>query len=215
MKNFFKISAVFMFAMIIGFPVIAQNDKADKKDLTSKSIKQARKESKKLSREGFHVARGAMAMDKQLEDAWMMQIQKDENGYPKYIVETGNSVAESQTAAKIQATETAKLAIAGSICTDIAALIENNIANQQLNNEDAVSVTKTVAAAKNLVAQELGRTLLLVEIYRSVGKNTEANIRLAYDYKTAQEIGKKVIRQKLEDETKILQDKLDKLMDIK
>jgi len=193
----------------------AQTEKETKKELTSKSIKLARKEAKSLSKEGFHVARGGMPLDKQLEDAWMMQLQKDEKGYPKYIVETGNSVAESQTAAKIQATETAKLAIAGTICTEIAALIESNIANQQLSNEDAASVTKTVASSKNLVAQELGRTLLLVEIYRSIGVNTEANIRLAYESKTAQEIGKKVIRKQLEEETKLVQDKLDKLMDVK
>lgn len=192
----------------------AQSEKEMKKGLTSKSIKEARKEAKKLAKEGFHVARGAMPLDKQIEDAWMKQLQKDDLGLPKYMVESGNSVAESQTAAKIQATETAKLALAGAICTNIAALIENNIANQQLNNEEATSVTKTVAASKNLVAQELGRTLLLVEIYRSVGKNTESNIRLAYDYKTAQEIAKKVIRQKLEDETKLMQDKLDKIMDL-
>ena len=215
MKAILKITVMVMVALMFNNLAFGQTEKDTKKELTSKSIKQARKESKKLSKEGFNVARGALPMDKQLEDAWMMQLQKDEKGYPKYIVESGNSVAESQTAAKIQATETAKLAIAGTICTEIAALIENNIANQQLSNEDAASVTKTVAASKNLIAQELGRTLLLVEIYRSIGVNTEANIRLAYDSKTAQEIGKKIIRKKLEDETKVLQDKLDKLMDIK
>jgi hypothetical protein len=215
MKALLKITIMVLVALMFNNLAFAQTEKETKKELTSKSIKQARKQAKTLSKEGFHVARGGMPLDKQLEDAWMMQLQKDETGYPKYIVESGNSVAESQTAAKIQATETAKLAIAGAICTEIAALIETNIANQQLNNEDAASVTKTVAAAKNLVAQELGRTILLVEIYRTVGKNTESNIRLAYDFKTAHEIGKKVIRQKLEDETKVLQDKLDKLMDIK
>jgi len=215
MKAILKITIMVLVALMFNNLAFTQTEKETKKELTSKSIKQARKEAKSLSKEGFHVARGGMPLDKQLEDAWMMQLQKDEKGYPKYIVESGNSVAESQTAAKIQATETAKLAIAGAICTEIAALIESNIANQQLSNEDAASVTKTVAAAKSLIAQELGRTLLLVEIYRSIGVNTEANIRLAYDSKTAQEIGKKLIRKKLEDETKLLQDKLDKIMDIK
>ena len=215
MKAIFKLTVMIMVTLMFNNLAFAQTEKETKKELTSKSIKQARKEAKSLSKEGFNVARGALPMDKQLEDAWMMQLQKDEKGYPKYIVESGNSVAESQTAAKIQATETAKLAIAGAICTEIAALIENNIANQQLSNEDAASVTKTVAASKNLIAQELGRTLLLVEIYRSIGVNTEANIRLAYDTKTAQEIGKKIIRKKLEEETKLLQDNLDKIMDIK
>ena len=154
-------------------------------------------------------------MDKQLESAWMMQLEKVENGAPKYIVETGNSTAETQTAAKIQATEVAKLSIAGNITSQIAALIEINIANQQLNNDEAASVTKIVGASKTLIAQELGRTLVVVEMYRKIGVNTEADIRLAYDLKSAKDVAKKVIRKQLEDQTKILQDRLDKIMDIK
>jgi len=56
---------------------------------------------------------------------------------------------------------------------------------------------------------------MLVEIYKKTGKNVECDIRLAYDYKNAKEIAKKVMRQELEKQTNILQDKLDKLMDIK
>ncbi|MEI7897712.1 MAG: hypothetical protein WCJ26_11805 [bacterium] len=215
MKNLLKISTVFVLAMIIGFPVIAQKDDAAKKELTTKATKTARKEAKKLIKDGFNVPPGALPLDKQLENAWLKQYAVDAEGLPQYIVETGNSVAETQTAAKIQATETAKLNLAGSITTQIAALIENNIANQQLNNEEAASVTKTIAASKNMIAQELGRTLMLVEIYKKIGKNVECDIRLAYDYKNAKEIAKKVMRQELEKQTNILQDKLDKIMDLK
>ena len=215
MKNFLKISTMFLLAMIIGFPVMAQKNQTAQKELTSKAIKAARKEAKKFNKDGFYVANGALPLDKQLESGWLKQLAKDEDGLPQYIVETGNSVAETQTAAKIQATETAKLNIAGTITTQIAALIENNIANQQLNNQEAASVTKTVAASKNMIAQELGRTLLLVEMYKKIGKNVECDIRLAYDYKNAKEMAKKVIRKQLEEQTKILQDKLDNLMNIK
>jgi len=215
MKAMLKLAVICLLAVLINYPVTAQTDKDAQKELTSKAIKLARKEAKKLTKEGFYVARGAVPMDKQLETAWTMQYQKDDDGLPKYIVETGNSTAESQTAAKLQATETAKLSIAGNITSNIAALIENNIANQQLTSDEAASVTKTVAASKNLIAQELGRTQLVVEMYRRIGVNTEADIRLAYDFKSAKEIAKKVIRKQLEDQTKLLQDKLDKLMDIK
>ena len=215
MKNFLKITTLCLFAMIIGFPVFSQNDDAAQKAMKSKATKSARKEAKKFTKDGFYVAPGALPLDKQLESAWLKQYAVDETGLPVYIVETGNSVAETQTAAKIQATETAKLNIAGNITTQIAALIENNIANQQLNNEEATSVTKTIAASKNMIAQELGRTLMLVEIYKKIGKNVECDIRLAYDYKNAKEIAKKVMRQELEKQTNILQDKLDKIMDLK
>ncbi|MCX6249472.1 MAG: hypothetical protein NTX61_01850 [Bacteroidetes bacterium] len=213
MKKLFKMSMMIVIVMIIAYPLRAQSDKEIKDQLKTKSVRQARREAKKLIKEGYYVAPGALLLDKQLENAWLKQLMVDDKGYPLYIVESGNSVAESQTAAKLQANETAKLNIAGSITTQVAAFVENNIANQQLNNEDAASVTQTVAAAKSIIAQELGRTIPLVEIYRKVGKNIEVNIRLAYDFRSAKELAKKIIRKELEDKTKIIQDKLDGLMD--
>jgi hypothetical protein len=212
MKNLVKIGCLVLLGIIISNPLAAQSEKTPEKQLKEKASRQARKEAKKYTRDDYYIAPGALPLEKQLENAWLKQYENDDKGFPRYIVETGNSVAETQTAAKLQANETAKLNIAGSITTSVAALIENNIANMQLNNEDASSVTKTVAAAKNLIAQELGRTVPLVEIYKKIGKNVEANIRLAYDYQNAMEAAKKVIRKQLEEETKILQDKLDGLM---
>ena len=175
-------------------------------------MKSARKDAKRYNKDGYYIAPGALSMDKQLENAWMKQYEVTDKGEPKYIVATGNSVAETQTAAKLQATETAKLELAGQINTQVAALIENSIANQQLNNEDAASVTKTVAASKSLIAQELGRVLPLVEMYKKIGTNVEANVRLAYNAETAFDIAKKVIRKSLEEETKIAHEKLENLL---
>ncbi|MBN1952076.1 MAG: hypothetical protein JW801_12820 [Bacteroidales bacterium] len=69
-----------------------------------------------------------------------------------------------------------------------------------------------VAAAKNLIAQELGRIIILVEMYKKIGKNVEANLQVAYDVETGKEIAKKVIREQLEEQTDILQDKLDNIL---
>lgn len=209
------IAIVMVFATSLILPATAQtNEKEAGKALNKKAMKKARKEAKKYKKAGFYVPPGALPMDIQLENSWKKQMLIDDEGFPKFIVATGNSVAESQTAAKIQATETAKLELAGTIATNVAALIENNIANQQLNLEDAASVTKTVAASKNIIAQELGRVLPLFEVYKRIGKeNIECDIRLAYDSKTAYDMAKKVIRQSLEEQTEIMQEKLDKLMD--
>jgi hypothetical protein len=136
----------------------------------------------------------------------------DEMGAPKYLVASGNAVAETQTAAKLQANETAKLELAGMIHTNVAALIETNIANAQLNNEEAASVTKVAGAAKSIIAQEIGRTIQLVEMYKKIGKNVESNIRIAYNFDIAKEAAKRVIREELEDKTDIMQDKLEDLM---
>ena len=214
MRNMIIILALVFSASIIA-PAMAQStEKEAEKELNKKSMKKARKEAKKYKKAGFYVAPGALPMDIQLEYAWKKQMMMDEENFPMYITATGNSVAESQTAAKIQATETAKLELAGTITTNVAALIESNIANQQLNLKDAASVTKTVAASKNIIAQELGRVLPLFEVYKKIGKdNIEADIRLAYSSAVAYEVAKKVIRKSLEEETEIMQEKLDKLMD--
>ena len=183
------------------------------KEMKRKAYKQARKEAKRFRKKGWYVAPGALPMDKQIEKSWELQYKLEENGYPLYIVATGNSVAETQSAAKLQATELAKLELAGLVQTNVAALIENSIANNQLNNEEAASVTKTVAASKNIIAQEIGRVIFLFEIMRKIDKNVEVSVRVGYNNDLAQEVAKKAIRKKLEEETDILHEKLEKLMD--
>ena len=191
----------------------AQYTQADKKSLESRSIKEARKEAKKYKKLGFYVAIGEPQLDKQLEHAWMMQLEQDERGYPTYLIQTGTSVAESQIAAKIQATQTAKLFIAGSITTKIAANIETKIANKQMNAKEAASVTEIVVSSKSIIAQKLGKTVPIFEVYRDTGDNVEAIIRLAYSNTEAKKIAKEVIRQKLRDKASQLEQQVDGLLD--
>jgi hypothetical protein len=208
---------ILFFLLAMAFAAVSvqaqQNTKALKKEIKKKAVKSARKEAKKFRKQGYTVAPGALPMAKQIEEAWMRGYERDEEGYPLYIIESGKSVANTTTAAKLQASETAKLILAGSISTQVAALIETNIANQQFNAEEAASVTKTVAAAKNIIAQELGRTIPLFEIYRTLdNKNIEANVRIAYNSKKANEVAIRAISKKLEEDTDIAQEKLEKLM---
>ena len=209
------LSLTLLFVVSLAMPLMAQTTaKQSEKDLKKRSIKMARKEAKKKRKEGYFVAPGALPLDKQLENAFIKQNMEDEDGYPKYIVASGNSVAGSQTAAHLQASETAKLTLAGTISTNVAALIENNIANEQFTREEAATVTKIVAASKNIIAQELGRVIPLTEMYKNVGKeNIQADVMIAYDSKTAMAKAKEVVRRQLADEAEELQDKLDKMLD--
>ncbi len=210
------ISLMFLVIFIAGIGNVVQAKNPDRKlskEIKKKAAKQARKEAKKFKRGHWYVAPGALPMDKQIEKSWELQYMEDEDGYPLYIVATGNSVAETQSAAKLQAMELAKLELAGLVQTNVAALIENSVANSQLNNEEAASVTKTVAASKNIIAQEIGRVITMFEIYKKINKNVEASVRIGYNTDIAMETAKKTIRKKLEEETEILHDKLDKLLD--
>jgi len=212
MKNL-RISLLLAIITLVFYAANAQqSEKELKKDISEKATREARREAKEFEKKGYSVAPGALPMEKQIERAWMRQYETDDTGYPLYIVASGNSVANSQSAAKLQATEIAKLELAGSISTQVAALIETSIANEQLSAKDAASVTKTVAAAKNIIAQEIGRVIPLFEIYKTVGKNIESNVRVAYNSQMAMESAKKVIKKKLEEETEIAHEKLEKLM---
>jgi hypothetical protein len=212
-KIIFTLAAIFM-ASFVCQTISAQDmsNREMRKKLKLRPPREVRQEARSLEKEGYQVAVGAPTIERQLVDAWLKQQETDDNGYPKFFVAGATSVGETQIAAKLQASEAAKLDLAGQIATSVAALIENNIANSQLNTEEAASVTKTVAASKSLIAQELGRTLPLVEMYRNIGKNMEANVRLAYSQNMAMETAKKTIRKSLEEETNILQEKLEMLM---
>lgn len=209
--------------LIVNGPVLSasRDKKADRKltkEIKKKAVRQARKEARRFRRGKWYVAPGALPMDKQVQHAWELQYMNDDKGYPLYIVATGNSVAETQSAAKLQAMELAKLELAGLVQSNIAALVENSVANNQLNRDDAETVTKTVAASKNVIAQEIGRVIPFFEIYRKAGKgkdqrNIECSVRIGYNSEMAMEAAKQVVRKKLEDETRILHEKLDKLLD--
>jgi hypothetical protein len=213
MKNLvFTLLAAFLLTFAFQNVSAQVSNRQMRKTLRMRPPRVVRKEARNYEKQSYTVAVGAPTIRRQLANAWMKEVEIDENGYPKYIVATGNSVGETQIAAKLQATEAARLDLAGQVTSNIAALIENNIANSQLNIEEAASVTKTIAASKNIIAQEFGRVLPLVELYRDIGKNKEANVRIAYNSDMAIEVAKKVIRKSLEEETEILQEKLERLM---
>lgn len=212
LKAMKRIMPILMMIFVLFSLTVMAQKKDQIKEIKKKAVKEARKEAKNFKKQGYFVSPGSLPMEKQLENSWVRQYEVDQKGFPLYIVASGNSVANAQTAAKLQATETAKLELAGTISTNVTAIIENSIANQQLSADDAASITKTVAGSKNIIAQELGRVITLFEIYKKIGSNIESNVRMAYNTEMALEIGKKVIRKKLEEETTIIHEKLDKIL---
>ena len=184
-----------------------------KKELNAKVDRTTKREAKKLKREGWKVKPGALPLEKQLEKAYLMQYEYDENLYPKYIMGDASSVGENYDAAKTAALSLAITNIAGQIQTEVTALVENTVANKQLSADDAVSITETVMASKNLISQSIGRTIFVVEVYRiNSKKNNEVLVRLAYNGDMAREATKKVIRDELEKKGKNLQEQLDQVL---
>lgn len=186
---------------------------ASKSELNAKASKTARKEAKRLKKEGWTVIPSALPLEKQLDKAYMMQYEYDENMYPKYIIGEAMSIGENYDAAKMQAFELAKQNLAGQIQTEVTALVENTVANEQLAAEKASSITRSIMAAKNLISQSLGRTIIVMEAYRTLpDKNKEVLLRIAYSGDAARAVAKKAIREDLKQKGDDLHKNLDELL---
>ncbi len=204
--------------MCFGVTSIAQKtDKEIKKELASRSIKSARKEAKKLKKAGWDVSPGSISLDKVLEKSYMKSEEETNKGAKKYIFADGNGVGETKTAAELQALTVAKLALASQVESNVNALISANLANQQLNNEDAASITQTIANSKELISAQLGYVEPVFKIYRTPkgnDKNTEVQIRIFYDTEQSLQIAKRVIQKELKDKLKVNEEQLNKMMGI-
>jgi hypothetical protein len=187
--------------------------KMSKSQLDAKVSKDAKKEAKRLTKEGWTIAPGALPLEKQLDKAYMMQYEFDEHLFPKYIMGEAMSIGENYDAAKIQALELAKQNLAGQIQTEVTALVENTVANRQLAAEQAASITESVLASKNLISQSIGRVVPVVETYRTKNnKNKEVRVVIAYNSEMALEAAKKAIRKDLEVKGNKLHEQLDEVL---
>lgn len=186
---------------------------ASKAQLNEKASKTARDEAKRLKKEGWQAAPGALPVEKQLDKSYLMQYEYDEEMYPKYIMGEGMSIGGNYDGAKMQALELAKQNLAGQIQTEVTALIENTVANEQMSAEDAATATRSISAGKNLISQSIGRTMVVVELYRTLqNKNKEVMVRIAYNGDMAKKLAKEAIRKQLAKEGEDMQKKLDELL---
>lgn len=188
-------------------------DKEARKEIQRRAIKEARKEAKRFKKAGYDVMPGSLPMEKQLEYTWIRLYQRDEQGQPVFLSADGNAVAQSRTAAEMQAMEAAKLSLAGQLETFIRAIVEANIANAQLSTQEAASVTEFLTAAKNVIVTAIGQVEPAFKIYRNLpNKNVEVNVKLLVSREQALEAAKKQVRQELKERLQGLQEKVDKLL---
>ena len=187
--------------------------KASKNELNEKASKDARKEAKKLTKEGWVTVPGALPLEKQLDKSYMMQTEYDEDMYPKYLMGEAMSIGENYDAAKMQALELAKQNLAGLIQTEVTALVENSVANKQLGAEEAASLTQSIMGAKNLISQSISRTIIVMECYRvKSNKNKEVLVRIAYNGAMAKAAAKRAVQDELKDKSEEIHKKLDKIL---
>ena len=168
--------------------------KMAKAELFARVDKTIKKEAKRLKKEGWVV----LPLEKQLERSYLMEFEFDENLFPKYIMATAQSIGENCYVAKTAAMSLAITDLAGQIQTEVTALIENTVGNQQLAAEDAASIVETVMASKSLISQLIGRVITTVECYRVLdNKNVEIFVQIACDKDMAKQAVKQAVCEEL------------------
>ncbi len=188
--------------------------KFTKDQAKEKASKDARKAAKQLQKEGWKVAPGSLPMDKQLDRLYEMQYEIDlETGFPKFIKGEAMSTGGNYDAAKMQAVNLAKIELAGNISTEVGALIDSRVENNQLDPEEAVSATESVMAAKSLIQQKIGRTIMALEIYRDLkNKNKEVRVIVMYNSDMAKAAAKDAIREEMNKKSDKLAEQLDEIL---
>ena len=118
----------------------------------------------------------------------------------------------NQSSAALQATNAAKIDLAGQIQTKVSQLIEAKVANDDMGQEEAASLSSVVAASKSVISATLGRTIPLVEVYRTLeNKNVEVMVTLGYSMQAANQAAISAIRKELAGKSEELAKELDKL----
>lgn len=187
--------------------------KMAKAELSARVDKTTKREAKRLKKEGWVVNPGALPLEKQLERSYLMEYEYDENLFPKFLMANAQSIGENYDAAKTAAMSLAITNLAGQIQTEVTALVENTVGNQQMAGEDAASIVETVMASKNLISQSIGRVITTVECYRVLdNKNREVMVRIAYNADMAKQAAKQAVREELKKKGENLHEQLDKAL---
>lgn len=185
-----------------------------KKLQDDKVSKTSRKQAKQMAKEGWLVAPGGLALEKQIENSALYQNSFEDDGVtPKFVWGDATSIGEHYDGAKMQALEIARMNLASNIESNITKLVEANNSNKQLVAEEAASVSKAITAAKSFVTQKLGQTIIVIETYRRLkNKNYEVRVQIFYSMEKGRALAKQGIREELEKQGDELLDEIDELL---
>jgi hypothetical protein len=220
MKKFTLLIAAFV--MVFAFsacnnqrPLTAdgKTEKDIKKEISKRAMKEARKQARKYKRDNWLVTPGSLPMEKALEKTWIMQYETDDKGNTKYITADGNGIAGNRTAAEMQAIETGKLQLAGLLETRMSALVSANIANTELSDQEAETITEVVENSKNIIANRIGFINPAFKMYRRLRNgNVEVSVKLFYNGEEADLMARKAVKDELREKLDSNEQDLRKLM---
>jgi hypothetical protein len=178
-----------------------------------KAGKTARKEARKYEKQGYAVFPGKPPIENQLNSAYAKQSEIDDNGFPRWIVANGSSVAATQQASQMQAIEMAKNNLVALIESNMKNVVESDVSNNQLSNEEAVSVTNSIMVSVNKVSKKLGVVSPLFQAYRRLENgNYEVQMLVGYNYEMVKNQILADMQTQLQWETDMVREKYEKYL---
>jgi hypothetical protein len=179
-------------------------------------LKMAKKETKRLKKDGWTVAPGALPMEVQLQRRYTKEYDLDDNEQNLYYLGNSQPTAQFFDAASLQAAALCKLDIAGQLGGKMKAIIEAEVGNKQtsgaMSTEEAVSVAQVTAAISEIVQANLRDIIPLFEVMKNLPNgNVQIQRTVAYARSMAEKVAKEAVAGELEKKMKGLSKKLDSL----
>ncbi len=142
------------------------------KEIEAKATKTARKEAKRLAKEGWRPSPGKMPLEAQLNKVYRKQYETTENGHPKYYVGNSSVSASDYTTAQKQAIEYARQNVVEQLKSETKEIIETNI-NALAADGEAKSLREFVSKGITEIGQKLYRLPIDLDACREVNGKTE------------------------------------------
>ena len=190
----FKLFAAIIISIIGLNPIQAKTDssKPDKTDRKSqRQITQfIRKETKKLTKEGFTAEVGAPGIEWQLRQSFEKQFMSDEAGNNQFVIGVGSAVSGIQNVARRHAASDAQIDACTQMESRILGLIESDYNNKLYSRNEYETLSKIKGVFSNLLAQTLPIGTPICTFYKDNGKFYDFQIRIAYSTNTMAEKSK-------------------------
>jgi hypothetical protein len=178
---------------VLLFIAFTANVNAQTRELSKDEKKELENEVKESLKnlEGWLVKPGALSLQAQQRRSSQVQLFEDD----KWLVGSASSVGSVYDAARLQAMTLAKSEVAGQMETQISELIDAKVANKELGQGTAESVTEIAMKSKAItVDKKVKRPRILMECYKNLPNgNVEVLIRLAIDKNTINDLAEEIV----------------------
>jgi hypothetical protein len=132
--------------------------------------KDAKKQIKKMEKEGWVVNPGSLSLTEQYKKVYAANNEFNEDGSTRWIIGQGKSTGTAYNSVRKAAMTAAKTEIASSIQEEIAGSTDQGMANEEGEADGGSSMERTLSGAKTKFAQSLKNAEVLMECHRDLGR---------------------------------------------